>query len=426
MNPPETRLSRRSAWAAGQPISDLMHRALAKPDLISLAAGFVDQHTLPVEPTRRALEQMLGQETPAQAALQYGTTHGYPPLRRALADRHLEADGGADSQGEISLDQVVLTAGSNQLLHLVGESLLDPGDIVLCAAPTYFVYLGTLHNMGARTVGVPTDECGLIPEALDETLERLEAAGDLPRVKAIYVVTYFDNPRGLTLPAERRAAIVEIARRWSRHGRIYVISDAAYRDLRYSGEDVPSLRAFDEAGDTVVVAGTFSKSFSPGIRVGWGILPPALIEPVCNQKGNLDFGSPNFAQHLMHRVMELGLLKPHIELIRQSYRAKLSAMLSAADAHLSSIDGVDWIEPQGGLYMWLKLPKHVDAGTGGRLFDLALAEGMLYVPGGYCYPGEGEPVHPNTIRLSFGVQPQPRIQLGIEKLARAIRLVSGE
>ncbi len=144
------RLSRRAEWAEGQPISELMSRALAEPDLISLAAGFVDQQTLPVESTRKALEAILTDDHSARAALQYGTTAGYPPLREALLQRLLDSDACCH---KLSIDQVVVTAGSNQLLHLVSESILDPGDIVLCAAPTYFVYLGTLSNLGATELG---------------------------------------------------------------------------------------------------------------------------------------------------------------------------------------------------------------------------------------------------------------------------------
>ena len=419
----KTRHSQRAAWSAGQPISDLMARALAAPNLISLAAGFVDQHTLPVTATRHAAEMILGDTIDAQAALQYGTTHGYPRLREAIRDWHLRADGGAASQTAIELNQIVLTAGSNQLLHLVSESLLDPGDVVLCAAPTYFVYLGTLQNVGARPIGVRTDADGIIPDALDAALQRLEAEGLLPRVKAIYVVTYFDNPCGLTVPAERRERIVEIARRWSKVNTLHVIADDAYRELRYAGDDVPSMRAFDPTGETVVQTGTFSKCYSPGIRVGWGILPQALIDPVHNQKGNLDFGSPNFAQHLMHRVLEEGMLEPHIDVLRNGYRPKLEAMLSACTEFLAPIDGVRWISPKGGLYVWLTLPPGVDAGPQGRLFDLALEEGMLYVPGQFCFPAQGEPVQRNTIRLSFGVQSAERIREGMEKLATALNHV---
>jgi len=413
--------SQRANWAEGQPISELMARALANPRLISLAAGFVDQQSLPTEATDRALAGLFQDPDAAQAALQYGTTPGFPQLRERVLERALSADGSDSIAPPPTVDQVVVTAGSNQLLHLVVESLLDPGDIVLCAAPTYLVFLGTLANVGARSYGVATDQHGVIPEALEESLRSMDAAGELARVKAIYLVPYFDNPCGVTMPVERLARIIEIAKDWSFENRIHVIADEAYRELRYSGEDVPSARSLDAEGDTVVVAGTFSKSYSPGIRVGWGILPRGLVDPVCNQKGNFDFGSPNFSQHLMHRVMRDGLFDTHVQTIRASYRAKLQAMLEAADEFLAPIEGVRWIKPRGGLYVWVQLPRQIDTGLNGDLFDLCIRHGVLYVPGQYCYPCEGEPAHCNTLRLSFGVQTCDKIREGVHALSRAIR-----
>lgn len=414
-----TRLSQRAQWAGGQPISQLMAQALAHPELISLAAGFVDQATLPLEATQQALETIFSNPRRARAALQYGTTPGFPPLREAILARMIEADHTLLSEAGLSIDQVVMTAGSNQLLHLVGETLLDPGDIVLCAAPSYFVFLGMLANQGARSVGVAADAEGLVPEALEEMLQRLDRAGELPRVKAIYCTSYFDNPCSVSLAAERRPQIVEIAQRWSTRQRIYVIEDTAYRELRYSGDDLPSLRAYDRTGETVIVAGTFSKSYSPGIRVGWGILPEALVGPVCEQKGNIDFGSPNLAQHLMHQVLDSGKFDEHVAHLRTSYRTKLAAMLTAADQYLTPLVGVEWIQPQGGLYVWLTLPDEIDAGPQGVLFRRAMDAGVLYVPGEYCFPVEGERKK-NTIRLSFGVQPVENIQRGMRALAEAI------
>jgi 2-aminoadipate transaminase len=414
-------LSRRAGFAAGQPISELMRLALARPELISLAAGFVDQESLPVAETQQAVAALLADAGQAEAALQYGTNAGYLPLREAVLKRFLAGEGPGCQASPPRVEQVVLTAGSNQLLHLVGEVLFDPGDLVICAAPSYFVYLGLLAGLGVVSVGVEIDDEGFIPEALEQELARREKAGQLDRVKAIYVTSYFDNPSSVTLSLARRAAIVEIAKRWSRRSKIYVIDDAAYRDLRYSGDDLPSLRSFDSDGDTVVVAETFSKSFSPGIRVGWGILPPALVEPVSNQKANIDFGSPNFNQHLMAAVLGQGLLEPHITALRHSYRAKLSAMLQAMDEHLAGISGASWRIPKGGLYVWLRVPEGIDTGQNGSLIEHALNEGVLYVPGEYCYPVEGQPRRTDRIRLSFGVQSAKNIRRGIEALARAIR-----
>ncbi|HVU87157.1 MAG TPA: PLP-dependent aminotransferase family protein [Pirellulales bacterium] len=418
-------LSRRAISAANQPISELMHKALAHPELISLAAGFVDQVTLPVEETQQAIAAVLGDTRRGQAALQYGAPAGYLPLREAVLGLLHENDGDALAGQHIAVDQVLMTAGSNELLHLLVDTLCNPGDIVLCTEPTYFVFLGILHNIGARPIGIATDEHGLIPEALEEELARLEAAGELGRVKALYVVSYFDNPSTRTLAEERRGPVVEIIKRWSRRGTIRIIEDAAYRELRYEGADVPSLRSFDTEGDTVILTETFSKSYSPGLRVGWGILPRDLIEPVANQKGNIDFGAPNFSQHVMTAVIEAGLLRPQIEKLREHYREKLRASLAACERFLGPLPGVTWERSTGGIYVWLRLPEEIETGPSGTLFDHAVEEGVLYVPGEYFYCDPARYGGANTIRLCYAVQPVERIERGIEALARAIRKTPG-
>jgi 2-aminoadipate transaminase len=413
-------LSQRARFFGPQPISELMRLALARPELISLAAGFVDQASLPVVEAKAAFEAVLADLNDGRAALQYGTNAGYLPLRQAVLERLLAADRHGWAHRP-TVDRVILTAGSNQLLHLLGEVLLDPGDIVLCAAPTYFVYLGLLNSVGARAVGVAIDEEGMIPAALADELEKRRRAGELARVKAIYVTSYFENPSTVTLSLARRGQIVELAKRYSNQAPIYVIDDAAYRELRYAGEDLPSLGSFDDDGTTVIVAETFSKSFSPGVRVGWGVLPPDLVGPVSSLKASIDFGSPNLNQHLMSAVAKRGLFEPHVATLRRAYSAKLDATLDAMNEHLAGIPGVRWQRPDGGLYVWLELPDGMEAGPGGTLIEHALAEGVLYVPGEYCYAAEGQPLRKDRIRLSFGVQTAEQIRRGIEALAKAIR-----
>jgi 2-aminoadipate transaminase len=418
--PCDISLSQRTQWAEGQPISELMSRALAHPHLISLAAGFVDQKTLPVEPVSSALEALFSDASAAREALQYGTTPGDATLRQLILDMFVKPDLESTAMS-VGIEHIVVTAGSNQLLHLVAETLLNPGDIVLCAAPTYLVFVGTLSNVGARAVGVAVDEEGMIPEALERTLARLRDSNELGRVKAVYFVPYFDNPRGMCMSIERQEAIVAIARHWSQWQKVHVIADEAYRQLRYEGDDVASSLVLDDRRDTVIVAGTFSKSFSPGIRIGWGVLPPHLVGPLCNHKGNIDFGSPHFSQRLMAKVLEMDLFESHVERIRNSYHEKLTATLAALDEYMRPIEGVRWRVPTGGLYVWLELPEDIDTGPKGTLFDVALEHGMFYVPGQYCYPLEGESVQKNTIRLSFGVQTPDHVRAGVKMLADAIR-----
>ena len=191
--PSELRLSQRAQWAAGQPISYLMHAALARPELISLAAGFVDQATLPVELVGQAVDQVLADPAFGQAALQYGTTAGDAALREMLLERQVEMDGLDAASAGLNIDRVIVTAGSNQLLHLISETLLDPGDIVLTPAPSYFVFLGGLTNLGARSYGVAVDVDGIIPEALDEPLR--------PLVMRIHCRQTNSHGIGLTLKA---------------------------------------------------------------------------------------------------------------------------------------------------------------------------------------------------------------------------------
>ena len=323
-------------------------------------------------------------------------------------------------------DRIVLTAGSNQFLHLLAEAMIDPGDIVIAAAPTYFVFMGTLKGVDAQVIGVHADEDGICMDALEKQMQTLADAGEAHRLKAIYTVTEFDNPAGSTLSLERRARLLEMVAAWRRqYGPLLILSDNAYQLLRYEGEALPPLTAIDPScGEFVVELGTFSKSFSPGIRVGWGVVPANMVDGLLELKSNMDFGSPHFSQVLLHEVLKSGELDRHLPGIRQGYRDKRNAMLKALETELGDMPGVIRRHPQGGLYVWLTLPEGMDESESGELWRQATESGVLYVPGHYCFPTEGCPVQKNTIRLSFGVQSSPGIREGIQRLATAIRLVS--
>jgi 2-aminoadipate transaminase len=260
----------------------------------------------------------------------------------------------------------------------------------------------------------------MMPDALLEAIDRLAHAGELARLKAIYLVSYCDNPRGVSLSAQRRQRLMEICQDAPHRPPLAVIDDMAYQPLQLGADAGPSLWRFDATGQHTIVAGTFSKSFSPGIRVGWGILPSDLVHPVCYLKGNIDFGSPNLNQHLMHRVIQLGLFDSHVERLRDTYRTKLAATLRAAERSLGPLPGVRWIVPDGGLYVWLELPPGVPASADSPLFQRAVERGVLYVPGEYCYPDEGVAQQRNSIRLSFGVPSIEAIDQGLAALGQAI------
>jgi 2-aminoadipate transaminase len=320
----------------------------------------------------------------------------------------------------------VITTGSQQLLQLVSDALLDPGDIVLLGAPDYFVFMGTLQALGARAIGVPLDEHGLVPDALVETFADLERRRELGRVKLVYCVSYYQNPTGITLAAERRAAILDIVQKWSTAGRIFLLEDAAYRELYYGAKSPRSIRSLDRDGRTVILTQTFSKPYAPGLKVGYSVLPRELVEPVLHQKGTHDFGSANFNQHLLAAVMESGRYATHVEQLRVLYRAKLAAMLKAFELEFARRRiPARWTRPEGGLYVWLTMPEAVETTRASRLFQRAIQQEVLYVPGEYCFPAQwhgrgaplGDPQH--TMRLSFSVPSIERLREGVARLAAA-------
>lgn len=424
-DPLPVRLSRRWEWGSRQPISFLMQQAVQNPQVISLAAGLVDPFSLPIDETRSAAAALLSDESLARQALQYGTTQGAERLRRQLLSHLAGLERCAVDELGVGIEQLVLTTGSQQLLSLIGEILLDPDDIVLVAAPTYFAFLGTLNGLGAKAIPVATDDGGLRIDALEAELSRIAAAGDLPRVKLIYVVSDYDNPTGRSLAPDRRRELVALARRWSHAQQIFVLEDAAYREIRFDGPELPSVWSFDRKHETVILAQTFSKSFSPGLRVGYGVVPRSLVAPLCDRKGNEDFGSANFNQHLLATVFERGLYPAHVALVREAYRSRRDAMLEAARLHFGAIDGTDWVHPHGGLYVWMTLPDSIDTRLGAPLFPEAMREGVMYVPGDVCYAGPAGSRPSHQMRLSYGTQTADRIEDAMRRLARAVRTVAG-
>ncbi|MEX2285670.1 MAG: PLP-dependent aminotransferase family protein [Planctomycetaceae bacterium] len=421
---PEPSFSLRRRWTEKQAISYLMQQGVENPGVISLAAGLVDPGSLPVEETRQAVRELLADDRRAREVLQYGTTQGAQTLRQQLLGHLARLEGCSVEDLGIDAEQLILTTGSQQFLSLVADALIDPGDICLVAAPTYFVFLGVLNGLNACTIAVDTDENGMDPDALEAQLIRLEADGRLDRVKLIYLVSYYENPTGLCLSAARRERIVEIAKRWSKFHRLYVLEDAAYREMRYDGPVLPSVWGFDGSRESVILAQTFSKSFSPGLRVGYGVLPRDLIAPICDRKGNEDFGSANFNQHLIATVMQRGLYAPHVEKVRDSYRNKRDCMLRAIDTHFAGIEGVTWVHPHGGLYVWMTLPDHMETGFTSPLFrQAANVEGVMYVPGELCYGGEKASRPSHQMRLSFGVEEPSKLDEGTRRLANAVRAV---
>ena len=404
------------------PISWLMRIKLERPRLISLAAGFTDNPTLPVAGCRRLLNELLGDAALGQAALQYGSTAGDDTLRKLTVKRIRQLDGSPRGQAaSYEAKRTVITHGSQQFLYMATEALCDPGDIVLVEDPTYFVYLGIMQSRGVAGRGVRMKRDGIDLGHLEQVLESLKRDGSLARLKILYLVSYYQNPTSRSTIMRVKAGALKLLRRYERAAGhpIYLMEDAAYRELGFDGAPSASALAVKGVADRVIYSGTYSKPFATGVRVGFGILPGNLLEPVLRIKGNHDFGTSHLIQQLVSRALASGLYDKNLAKVQRCYRAKAKAMTDAIREYFPGT--VQWEQPEGGLNVWAVLPRKVNTGMKSRFFKRVLDRNVLYVPGGLCYtddPTRTKPSH--EMRLSFGAASEADIREGIRRLGQAI------
>lgn len=398
-----------------------MKVTLDRPELVSLAAGFTDNESLPVAEVRALVADLERDDAGARAALQYGTTIGDAELRRLTLER-VRAQDGLSPGPSLTPDDVVITNGSQQLLYLVSEVLCDPGDIVLVEDPTYFVYLGICESLGLDARPVRMENDGLSLDGLKQVLDGLKASGEIRRLKFAYLVTYFQNPTGRTTSFEKKREALAMLRACEKAAGhpIFALEDAAYRDLRFDGPDTPSLKTLDAANERIIYANTYTKPFATGIKVGYGVLPRPLLRPVLRTKGNHDFGSANFNQRLMALAMKTGVYARHLPTLQAAYRRRRDLMNAAFRQHMPAF--VKWQEVRGGLYYWAELPERADTSHDGPIFRAALEAGVLYVPGDLCFAGTPSRPRPrNCMRLSFGGTPSHQIEEGARRLGGVLK-----
>lgn len=372
-----------------------------KPDIISFAGGLPAPDVFPVEEVNRACDRVL-REFGAQA-LQYGTTEGFLPLREMIV-RHTARYG-----FEVSPDNTMITSGSQQALDLLGRILINPGDRILVESPTYLGALQAWNAYGAEYVAVPSDEHGMITEALEGALRT--------GPKFIYVLPNFQNPTGVTLALERRHQLVELADRYG----VPIVEDDPYGQLRYEGEHLASVVVLDNRSrnncepcyrGNVIYLSTFSKILAPGIRLGWVIAPPEVIRKLVQAKQGADLHTATFNQIVAYEVGRGGFLDQHIRVIRQCYGYRRDVMLAAMDAYFPP--GVDWTQPEGGLFLWATMPEELDAAT---VLKAAVEKKVAFVPGESFHPcGGGK----NTMRLNFSNATPENIREGISRLGQVL------
>ena len=396
------RFAQRTKVVKSSVIRELL-KLTQRPEVISFAGGLPAPELFPIERFQEACHRVLAEK--GGAALQYGTTEGYAPLREMIG--HNMSRYGIVA----SVENVLITSGSQQALDLIGKLLVNPGDRLLVEAPTYLGALQAFDVYGAEYVSVPIDNDGLQTELLEGALR----SGP----KFMYVLPNFQNPGGVTLSEGRRHELVFLAEKYG----IPIIEDDPYGQLRYEGEHLPPLVVIDRENlrhddgyhlGNVIYLSTFSKTLAPGLRLGWIVAPTEVITKLVQLKQGADLHTSTFAQFVAYEVARDGFLDEHVRTIRRVYSQRRDAMLSALKEFFPP--EVTWTHPAGGLFLWVNLPEGIECQT---LFKVALGENVAFVPGdGFYASGDEGRRH---MRLNFSCAQPEQIREGIRRLSVAVR-----
>ncbi len=400
------RYAQRTQRMTSSAIRELL-KLTESPEIISFAGGLPAPDVFPVEAFIAAANKVLRDFS--SQSLQYSTTEGYVPLREMIA-RHSERYG-----LNISSENILITSGSQQALDLIGKIFINPGDRILVESPTYLGALQAWNAYGAEYVGVPIDQDGMEPEAMEQALR----CGP----KFIYVLPNFQNPTGVTLSLERRKILVELADRYG----IPIIEDDPYGQLRYEGDHLPPVVVLDSNSRSdcdlcykgnVIYLSTFSKILAPGLRLAWVVAPPEVIQKLVQAKQGADLHTSSFIQMLAHETGRGGFLDEHIKLIRKVYRERRDIMLSAMREFFPP--SVTWTRPAGGLFLWGIMP---EAYNTREVLKSAIQRKVAFVPGEPFFPNGGGR---NTMRLNFSNATPENIREGIARLGQTLGEIVSE
>jgi 2-aminoadipate transaminase len=369
-----------------------------KEGIISFAGGLPAPETFPAKDLEDISCQVLQKE--GATALQYGPTEGEPKLRQQISEWM------AREKPTIELENILITSGSQQGLDIVSKVFLDPEDIVIVGLPTYIGGLQAFTAYRAKMIGVPQDDQGMRTDLLENELAELAERNLQP--KFIYVVPDFQNPSGVTMALKRRKRLLELVYEYG----IPLVEDSPYRDLRFSGRAVPAIYGLD-TDNQVIALSTFSKLLCPGLRLAWIMAPVEWTDKMVVAKQSMDLCSPTLTQLIVAEYLKRGLLSKQIESIQKLYAKKRNSMLAALKKYMPN--GVQWTEPEGGLFLWIRLPKNMSAND---LLPRAIENKVAYVVGSafHCN-GKGQ----DTMRLNFSYPSEQQIDEGIKRLARLIQ-----
>lgn len=367
----------------------------ADPEVVSLSAGNPAPEAFPVEAVAEITASVLAQR-PVDA-LQYSLTEGYPALRECLKNyMKVKHNIGRDT------DDILITSGAQQAMGLVAKVMCNPGDVVVCEAPSFVGSLTSFRSLGSRLIGIPMEEDGMDLVQLENVLRTH------PQTKLIYTIPNFQNPSGITMSMEKRRAIHQLAYQYD----VLIVEDNPYGDLRFEGEHVPAIKSLDETGNVMYV-GSFSKVLSPGMRVGYAIGPKALLQKMVVCKQGEDVHTNILAQIICDEFMGKYPYEEHLDHLRDIYRHKAKLMLSLIERHLVP-NGITYHPIQGGLFVWCELPDGADMQEFCK--QAVRDHKVAVVPGNAFMADETTPTQ--AFRLNFSTPTDAAMQIGMERLGR--------
>jgi len=387
------KFARRMDYLKASEIREVLKLA-ERSDIISFAGGLPAPELFPIEELAKVSQIVLKES--GRQALQYGPTDGFEPLREKIAKR-MNVFG-----FKTAAENILITNGSQQGLDFSARVFLNEGDIVICESPSYLGAINAFKACMPEFVEISTDSEGMVMEDLEEVLKTRT------NVKMIYVIPDFQNPSGRTWSIERRKRLIKLANEYD----LPVIEDNPYGELRFEGQIPPSLKAFDTEG-RVVFLGTFSKTFSPGMRIGWVIADTTILQKYNCIKQGSDLQTSTIAQREMDKFLEMYDLDTHIEKIKEVYRNRRDVMIEAIKEHFPG--NISYTYPEGGLFTWVVLPEHINTR---EVMIKALENKVAFVPGGSFFPNGG---NENTFRLNYSNMPEDKIKDGIAILGRVLK-----
>lgn len=366
-----------------------------RPEVISFAGGLPAPELFPIEQINKIMQKVI--EEDGRTALQYTTTEGYIPLRKIIADQRMVPNG-----IECTYENIMITNGSQQALEFSAKLFVNEGDTIICESPSYLGAINAFKVYGPKFVEIPMDDNGMIVEELEKALEEND------RVKMIYTIPDFQNPSGKTMSLERRKKVAELAAKY----KIPVIEDSPYGELRFDGEKLPCIKSFDKEG-YVITLGSFSKTFCPGLRLGWVCAHKEIAEKYVIIKQGADLQAGTINQIAAARFMEEYDLNEHIEKIIGVYKKRRDLMLESIKEYFP--EGIKYTYPEGGLFTWVELREDIDAK---KVNMEALEQNVAFVPGGSFFPNGG---NNNTFRLNYSNMPEEKIVEGIKRLGDVLK-----